>query len=106
VRGLLKDGKRHVYKQRDLFLDEDTYQIVVADHYDNRNEIWRVSEAYTINYYDQPLVWVTAGAVYDLVSGRYSIGGFTNEGEAPFDFNVSLSPADFSPGKLRQGGIR
>ncbi|ARU87765.1 DUF1329 domain-containing protein [Pseudomonas sp. M30-35] len=105
VRGVLKDGKRHVYKQRDLFLDEDTYQILVADHYDNRNEIWRVSEANTINYYDQPLVWVTGGAVYDLISGRYSIGGLANE-EVPFDFNVSLSPTDFSPGKLRQGGIR
>jgi len=105
VRGVLKEGQRHIYKQRDLFLDEDTYQIVVADHYDNRGEIWRVGEANTINYYDQPLVWVTGGATYDLISGRYNIGGLANE-EGPFDFNASLSPADFSPGKLRQDGVR
>ncbi len=46
VRATLKAGKRHQYKQRDLYLDEDSYQILVADHYDNRDNIWRLGESY------------------------------------------------------------
>ncbi|MHC5347634.1 DUF1329 domain-containing protein [Metapseudomonas furukawaii] len=105
VRGVLKAGIRHVYKQRDLYLDEDSYQILVSEHRDNRDVLWRVGEAYTINYYDQPLVWTVGDALYDLTSGRYTIGNLTNE-EVPYDFSVSVKPADFTPAKLRQGGVR
>ncbi|QFT22613.1 hypothetical protein FIV02_13615 [Pseudomonas sp. THAF187a] len=105
VRGVLKAGIRHVYKQRDLYLDEDSYQILVSDHRDNRDVLWRVGEAYTINFYDQPLVWTVGNSLYDLTSGRYTISILTNE-EVPYDFNVPLTPADFTPAKLRQGGVR
>ncbi|MNF31975.1 hypothetical protein D3C84_127490 [compost metagenome] len=105
VRGVLKAGVRHVYKQRDLYLDEDSYQILASDHYDNRDTLWRVGEAFSINYYDQPLVWSAGIGLYDLISGRYTIGTLTNE-EVPYDFNIALQPSDFTPAKLRQDGVR
>ena len=105
VRANLKEGMRHQYKQRDFYFDEDSYQIVVVDHYDNRDKLWRVGESYTINYYDQPLLWTKGDAVYDLISGRYVIGILSNE-EPAEKFSIPLKPTDFTPAQLRRDSLR
>ncbi len=105
VRASLKAGMRHQYKQRDFYFDEDSYQILVVDHYDNRDKLWRVGESYTINYYDQPLVWTKGDAVYDLISGRYVIGILSNE-EPAAEFSIPLKPTDFTPAQLRRDSLR
>ena len=105
VRANLKAGMRHQYKQRDFYLDEDSYQILVVDHYDNRDKLWRVGESYTINFYDQPLVWTRGDAVYDLIGGRYVIGLIANEERAD-EFGIPLKPTDFTPAQLRRDSLR
>lgn len=105
VRATLKDGLRHQYKQRDMYFDEDSYHLVVVDHYDNRDNLWRLGESYTINLYDQPLVWTKGDAVYDLLGGRYVIGLLSNE-ESLHQFNVELRPSDFTPAQLRRDSRR
>ncbi|WP_341706355.1 DUF1329 domain-containing protein [Halopseudomonas sp.] len=105
VRATLKAGQRHLYKQRDMYFDEDSYQLVVVDHYDNRDQLWRLGESYTINLYDQPLVWTKGDAVYDLLSGRYVIGLLSNE-EPREQFDTGLQPSDFTPAQLRRDSRR
>ncbi|KJZ64584.1 DUF1329 domain-containing protein [Pseudomonas fluorescens] len=105
VRAELKPGQRHIYKQRDFYLDEDSYQILTADHFDNHDVLWRHAESYTINYYDQPLVWTVGDASYDLIAGRYSIGNLSNE-EVAYEFGVPVESDDFTPAKLRQASVR
>lgn len=105
VEGRLKDGASHVYARRTFFLDEDSWYIVVADHYDNRGEVWRVGEAYTINYYDVPMLWETLSAIYDLQNGRYLASGLNNE--LPIDdTDVSLGKHEFTPDAMRRRGRR
>lgn len=105
MRATLKSGLRHQYKQRDMYFDEDSYQIVVVDHYDNRDNLWRLGESYTINLYDQPLVWTKGDAIYDLIGGRYVIGILSNE-EPADQFGVALKPSDFTPAQLRRDSRR
>lgn len=105
VRATLKAGQRHQYKQRDLYFDEDSYQILVADHFDGQDKLWRLGESYTVNYYDQPLVWSMGDAVYDLMGGRYVIGILSNE-EPVTQFNLALKPSEFTPAQLRRDGVR
>jgi hypothetical protein len=105
VRATLKAGMRHQYKQRDMYFDEDSYQILVVDHYDNRDTLWRVGESYTINLYDQPLIWTKGDAVYDLIGGRYVIGILSNE-EPANQFDIALKPSDFTPAQLRRDSRR
>lgn len=101
----LKEGDHHIYARRVFFLDEDSWQIVVADHYDSRGQIWRLAEAYTINYYENPLLWETLFCVYDLQNGRYLAFGLNNE--LPVDeFDIDLDPGDFTPDALRRLGRR
>ncbi|MDD0844802.1 DUF1329 domain-containing protein [Pseudomonas sp. Gutcm_11s] len=105
VRATLKAGQRHQYKQRDLYFDEDSYQILVVDHYDNRDNLWRLGESYTLNMYDQPLIWTKGDAVYDLIGGRYVIGILSNE-EPADQFDIALKPTDFTPAQLRRDSRR
>ena len=101
----VKKGTRHVYGQRTYFIDEDSWQILVVDCYDNRGEIWRIQEAYPINYYEVPLVFVEAEATYDLQNGRYIVVNLNNEGE-PFNLDFALAVEDFTPAALRRAGRR
>ncbi len=105
VEARLKKGMRHIYARRTFFLDEDSWQIAIADQYDGRGEIWRVSEAHTLNYYEVPLTWATATAVYDLQNGRYLVQGLSNEFE-PGRFDHTLARSLFTPEALRQHGRR
>jgi hypothetical protein len=105
VEATLKAGKRHINSRRTFYLDEDSWQIVAADHYDGRGNLWRVSEAPSVNYYEVPVFWSTIEVHYDLQSGRYIAGQLDNE-EKIYDFSFQTSPDDFSPQSLRKRGIR
>jgi Protein of unknown function (DUF1329) len=104
VEATRKSGERHINSRRTYYLDEDSWQILEADHYDEQGDLWRYSEVAPINYYQVPVLWVTDQADYDLKSGRYCISGLDNQ-EQPRDFSFSSSPEYFSPQSLRQSGI-
>lgn len=105
VEARLKTGMRHINPRRTFYLDEDSYQILLIDHYDRREQLWRVSEGHSINYYDVPTFWSTIEAHYDLQSGRYVAQGFDNE--YPVNtFNVEMQPSQFTPQALRTRGRR
>jgi hypothetical protein len=101
----LKEGMRHINAKRTYYLDEDSYQIALIDHYDGRLQLWRASEAHVINYYDVPTIWSTIEVHYDLQSGRYVGQGFDNT-TAVNTFNVEMQPAQYTPQALRTRGRR
>ncbi|MBU1312087.1 MAG: DUF1329 domain-containing protein, partial [Gammaproteobacteria bacterium] len=105
VEATLKDGTRHVYGKRVFYIDEDSWQIHVADLYDNRMELYRVAFAHGLNYYEVPTHWSTLEVYHDLNSRRYIAIGLDNE-DKMYDFSVQLSDADFTPAALRREGTR
>ena len=102
----LKPGQRHIYAKRDFYIDEDTWQAAVIDQYDGRDQLWRVSEAHSQDYYNVEVPWYTLEAIYDLQSGRYLALGMKNEEKRAYDFGFSASLSDFQPAALRQEGVR
>lgn len=105
VDATLKAGTSHVYSRRTFYVDEDTWQILAVDQYDGRGQLWRVSEAHCINYYNAQVFWSALEVHMDLIAGRYLAFGLDNEAK-PYDFDIKVTPQDFSPGALRQEGIR
>jgi hypothetical protein len=106
VEATLKPGKRHINARRTFYLDEDSWQILVLDHYDGRGQMWRYSEAPSMQYYEVPTYWSTMENHHDLLSGRYIAVGIDNEEAHPMDFSFQTTPEDFSPQSLRKRGIR
>ena len=105
VEATLKNGSRHIYKRRTFYVDEDSWQVLIVDQYDNRDQLWRVSEGMAINYYDIPSAWTTLEVHTDLQAGRYLVFGLDNE-SVPFNFNINISDSEFSPSALRREGRR
>lgn len=105
VEAKLKAGASHIYPRRTFYVDEDSWQILAVDQYDSRGELWRVSEAHCIQYYDAGLFWSTLEVHTDLQAGRYLAIGLDNEFEM-YDFTLKRSPSDYVPESLRREGIR
>jgi ligand-binding sensor domain-containing protein len=105
VEANLKAGTSHVYPRRTFYVDEDSWQILAVDQYDARGQLWRVSEAHCINYYDAQTFWSTLEVHTDLQAGRYLAIGLDNEGKM-YDFTIQRTAADYSPDALRRAGVR
>ena len=106
VDATLKAGQRHLYKRRTFYVDEDSWQILAVDCYDGRDQLWRIQEGHSINYYDVPTFWSTLETTYDLQSGRYLALGFDNEEPMTVDFNLKRSISDYTPSAIARRGTR
>ena len=106
VDSTLKPGQRHIYKRRTLYMDEDSWQIIAVDCYDNRDQLWRVQEGEAINYYNVPTLWTTLEVTYDLQSRRYLALGFEDSQDKSYDFNGSRTLQDYTAAALRSRGTR
>lgn len=103
----MREGARHSYSKRRFYLDEDSWQIVLADEYDSRGELWKVSIAYLKNYYEVPTTWTALDVYHDLQGRRYHVQNLDNEERETVTFNQRI-PSDnyFIPAALRQRSIR
>ncbi|MDX1589143.1 MAG: DUF1329 domain-containing protein [Oleiphilaceae bacterium] len=104
VRATLKENERHIYAQRDFYVDEDSWQIAVVDHYDGRGELWRLAEAHFFQVYDEDIPFYAFETLYDMLSGRYLLIGLTNEEADPYDFNTERRASFYTPAALRRSG--
>lgn len=107
VDATLKEGERHIYARRTFYIDEDTWQIAVVDHYDGRGELWKLKEGHPIVHYQVAVPWLATESLHDLNSGRYVIIGLDNEEDGyTYDFGWQGSFEDFTPAALRRAGRR
>jgi hypothetical protein len=104
VEATLKAGSRHVYAKRTMFIDEDTWGASVIDQYDGRGDLWKLSEAHNIQYYDVNTPWMVAETLHDLNSGRYLVTGLGNEEPKYLVFGKKAKRKDFSTSALRRMG--
>lgn len=105
LEGDLKDGYRHLYSKRRMYIDEDNWLMIMADNYDARGGLWRTS---MINYfYDYAAnTWQAGvGLYHDLEAKSYLAFNLINEQPAGYSLNRGdLTPRDFGPEAARRAG--
>ncbi|OUS24437.1 outer membrane lipoprotein-sorting protein [Gammaproteobacteria bacterium 45_16_T64] len=106
VESKLKPRTRHVYGARHFYIDEDTWQAGIIDHYDGRGNLWRVGQAYQMQYYHSKVPWYAMEALYDLNAKRYLALGLDNEEPVGIQFDKRYSKIEYKPAALRQAGVR
>jgi hypothetical protein len=75
-----------------FYVDEDTWQISVIDHYDGRGELWKMKEGHNMMHYQVAVPWLAAESLHDLISGRYLVIGLDNEEKGyQYDFDYAAS---------------
>ena len=105
LEGTLKEGYRHLYGKRVMYLDEDTGQAILGDMYDARGQLWQFA---LINYYYSPDInaWHAGTSFYhDLNSGSYmAYNMFQERQTGPVLNKGNLTPAMYTPQAARELG--
>jgi hypothetical protein len=105
VEATLKAGERHIYGKRTFYIDEDSWQVSITDHYDTRGNLWRLAEGHMIQFINANTPWYALLLSYDLISGRY-VAELNNEEEDSFVFGKEVQRKDFTASALRRQGIK
>jgi hypothetical protein len=100
----LKSGTSHIYKRRVFFIDEDSWNMLLVDIYDNRDQLWRWQEAHPLMLYDRTFQGITAETVYDLLNNRYLVQALSNE-DAEF-VEQEFPPSYYDPANVAKQAIK
>ncbi|PCM46353.1 DUF1329 domain-containing protein [Marinobacter sp. ANT_B65] len=100
-----RTGIKHIYDRRVFYIDEDSWQILLSEEYDDAGNLWRVSEAHNISYYQVPVFWTTMEMTYDLKAKRYYVDGLDNDFPA-YNFNPGFRSNEFTASSARRAARR
>jgi hypothetical protein len=102
----LKEGFRHQYAKRVLYVDEDSWEALMADNYDARGQLWRVGLVNTTFLYDAQAFVTRVTLYHDLVSGAYMADRLINEVDKQPRYNAAagLTVDMFTPEYARSEG--
>lgn len=103
IEATIKDNTSNIYSKRVFYIDEDSWQISIADLYDDHDSLWRVSEAHQLQYVTGNANYLSAEIYHDLIGERY-LAILSNEMEKPIVFNQNSSRKDYSLSALRRSG--
>lgn len=87
------------YGRRVFYLDEDTWQIVLSEKYDEDGNLAMFAESHTLNYYQVPVLFPGVTAHYSLVDGRFLVQNIDNM-LPPLRWLDEINPREFSPNAL------
>jgi hypothetical protein len=105
VEATLKPDYMHVYSRRTIYLDEDSWTILLSDRYDGRGQLWRTGMTMGEQFPDVPGYFPDGYVLMDLYQHRYFVQGMHNQ-ETPPNYAVAFQPKDFTPEALRRYGRR
>ncbi|WP_085314980.1 DUF1329 domain-containing protein [Derxia lacustris] len=71
VEASVKPGTRHLAPRRTFYLDEDSWNMVLADDYDGQGKLWKVREGFLLPVYETGSCDVQSFVQYNLAEGRY-----------------------------------
>lgn len=102
----IKDGYRHIYGKRRMYVDEDNWFMVMGDNYDARGNLWRTSMVNYFYAYEAQTWQAGAGFYHDLQASSYQAFNLVNEQPKAYTLNVGdLTSRDFGPQAARRAGL-
>jgi hypothetical protein len=102
----LKPDFMHIYSRRTVYMDEDSWQILISDRYDGRDQLWRTGWAMGVQIPDVPAFAADGYVLTDLYQHRYLVQGMHNQEKPPLYAGTRLSPRDYTAEALRRFGRR
>ena len=67
----LKEGARHIYAKRRIYVDEDTGYTAITENFDGRGELWKVVLFNSIYEYSSKSYVRRTQMYHDLRAGAY-----------------------------------
>ena len=106
VEAKVAPGKRHAYKRRRWYIDEDSWNPIMAENFDGRDNLWRVIFLLSEYHYDIECFEKHVQLVFDLPSGHYT-AAFIQFYQEPLNYNIPfVEESHFTPAYLRRSAKR
>ncbi|PLW70090.1 DUF1329 domain-containing protein [Pseudohalioglobus lutimaris] len=106
VEGNLAEGKRHAYKKRRWYVEEDSWNPVMSENYDGRDNLWRVGYFLSDYEYQIGCYQKHTQVFMDLPSGGY-VSNFISLDRKEAVHNLPyLDKEHFTPANLRKAAKR
>jgi hypothetical protein len=78
VDATLKAGMRHVVPHRTFYIDEDSWDILIADEWDAKGQFWKTQQSLLTIAPKAGTMTDTSSIFYDVQSGAYAAFNFWN----------------------------
>ena len=101
VEATLKAGTSHTFKKRVMYLDEDSWNIMMVDDFDNRDQLFQFQEGHLIFAPNIMATSTVPEVIYHFDSGRYFITAAFNE-DHPIDSTVHFNDDYFSAAAVQK----
>jgi len=105
VEATLKPKKRHVYTKRLFYADEDSGAFIIADNFDNRGELYRMTVSHQMYTYDVQSLFRSTLAHYDMISNAYAVYLWPRKSTG-VQYMKFHSDSIYSPDSIAGGGLR
>lgn len=106
VEATVKQGMRHLAPKRTFYVDEDSWNLVVAEDYDAQGKLWKLREGFVIPVYETGSCDVVPFVQYDLVDGRYVFDMSSVGSGKDLKWFVENKDPKFSPGFYTSENLR
>lgn len=106
VEAKLKAGDRHVSARSVYYIDEDSWQGLLAERYDAQGELARTGFAVPLLLTDTGSFVPSPWGWYDMHSGAAFVANFVNESPEQVRVIDKFSPTLFSPDAMAAEGVR
>jgi Protein of unknown function (DUF1329) len=105
VEATLKEGKRHIYAKRVIYLDEDSWLGVATDQYDARGQLFVSQYMPSPFSYDALAPTTSLQIYYNFIAGTYGTQGMCGLHKGLF-YIEPLPERDWSPDSMAGAGVR
>ncbi len=106
IEATLKEGLRHAFSKRVMYMDEDSWVVLLGDYYDGRGNLWRIQMGTLKNAYEVPCAFLRIYSVYDLTRDDYIVPFSSDSSLSSVKFNRLKNEDYFTPETLRRLGRR
>jgi hypothetical protein len=100
-----KPEVRHTFKKKVFYVDEDTWNVVLVDNYDQRDQYYKFQEGHLVYVREIMASTTVPEIIYDLQKGGYFATALINEGK-PNDLTVNFSKDYFTPESVKKRTTR
>jgi hypothetical protein len=107
VEATLKPGKRHVVAKRVFYVDDDSWQVMLADGWDAQGQLWRHQFSLPLLAPELPALTVNQGfGSYNLQTGAYYINQFSGDTNQQYVKLPRQAPTFFTPDAMANDSAR
>lgn len=89
IEARVADGKRHTMPERRYYVDEDSWNILVADHFDAEGKIWRTVEAHPMPVWELSACASISHVSHDLQTLRWVVDSTPYAGGRDIEWNYA-----------------